>query len=138
AKKPAKKVLLKNIVRVAATGAKAKAAAQKVDKGDLLIQKGKERGYITYSEILKEFPHVEDDIMFLDELYEKVTTAGIDILEGGMLADDTDQYLATRNIKSRDSGAYDSIQIYLREIGQYPLLTASEERELAQRIERGD
>ena len=138
AKKPAKKVQLKNIVRVAATGAKAKAAAQKVDKADLLIKKGKERGYITYSEILKEFPHVEDDIMFLDELYEKFTTAGIDILEGGMLADDTDQYLATRNIKSRDSGAYDSIQIYLREIGQYPLLTASEERELAQRIERGD
>ena len=138
AKKPAKKVQLKNIVRAAATGAKAKAAAQKVDKADLLIKKGKERGYITYSEILKEFPHVEDDIMFLDELYEKFTTAGIDILEGGMLADDTDQYLATRNIKSRDSGAYDSIQIYLREIGQYPLLTASEERELAQRIERGD
>ncbi len=138
AKKPAKKAQLKNIVRVAATGAKAKAAAQKVDKADLLIKKGKERGYITYSEILKEFPHVEDDIMFLDELYEKFTTAGIDILEGGMLADDTDQYLATRNIKSRDSGAYDSIQIYLREIGQYPLLTASEERELAQRIEKGD
>jgi RNA polymerase primary sigma factor len=138
AKKPAKKVQLKNIVRAAATGAKAKAAAQKGDKAELLIKKGKERGYITYSEILKEFPHVEDDIMFLDELYEKFTTAGIDILEGGMLADDTDQYLATRNIKSRDSGAYDSIQIYLREIGQYPLLTASEERELAQRIERGD
>ncbi len=138
AKKPTKKVALKNIVRAAATGAKAKAAAVKVDKADVLIKKGKERGYITYSEILKEFPHVEDDIMFLDELYEKFTAAGIDILEGGMLADDTDQYLATRNIKSRDSGAYDSIQIYLREIGQYPLLTASEERELAQRIEKGD
>ena len=138
AKKPAKKEVLKNVVRVAAKGAKAKAEAQKVDKADLLIQKGKERGYITYNEILKEFPHVEDDIMFLDELYERFTTAGIDILEGGMLADDTDQYLAGRNIKGRDSGAYDSIQIYLREIGQYPLLTASEERELAQRIEKGD
>jgi len=138
AKKPAKKEQLKNVVRAAATGAKAKAAAQKGDKAEMLIKKGKERGYITYSEILKEFPHVEDDIMFLDELYERFTVAGIDILEGGMLADDTDQYLATRNIKSRDTGAYDSIQIYLREIGQYPLLTASEERELAQRIERGD
>src|SRR6478609_6095467 len=93
-KKAVKKAVLKNIVRVAATGAKAKAAAQKVDKGDLLIKKGMERGYITYSEILKEFPHVADDIMFLDELYERFTTAGIDILEGGMLADDTDQYLA--------------------------------------------
>ncbi|HRH55986.1 MAG TPA: sigma-70 family RNA polymerase sigma factor [Candidatus Paceibacterota bacterium] len=138
AKKPAKKDQLKNVVRAAAKGAKAKAAAVQGDKAELLIAKGKERGYITYNEILKEFPHVEDDIMFLDELYERFTIAGIDILEGGMLADDTDQYLAGRNIKGRDSGAYDSIQIYLREIGQYPLLTASEERELAQRIEKGD
>ncbi len=137
-KKPAKKEQMKNVVRAAAKGAKAKAEAQKVDKAELLIQKGRERGYITYNEILKEFPHVEDDIMFLDELYERFTTAGIDILEGGMLADDTDQYLAGRNIKGRESAAYDSIQIYLREIGQYPLLTASEERELAQRIEKGD
>ena len=137
-KKPGKKEQIKNVVRAAAKGAKAKALAQKGDKAELLIQKGKERGYITYNEILKEFPHVEDDIMFLDELYERFTIAGIDILEGGMLAEDTDQYLAGRNIKGRDSGAYDSIQIYLREIGQYPLLTASEERELAQRIEKGD
>jgi len=137
-KKPAKKVQLKNIVRHAAKGVKAKAAAQKLDKAELLIKKGKERGYITYSEILKEFPHVEDDVTFLDELYERFSVSGIDILEGGMLEDATDQYLATRNIKGRDSAAYDSIQIYLREIGQYPLLTASEERELAQRIERGD
>lgn len=138
AKKPAKKEQLKNVVRAAASGAKAKAAGQKADKAEMLIKKGKERGYITYSEILKEFPHVEDDVNFLDELYERFTTSGIDILEGGMLEDATDQYLATRNIKGRDSSTYDSIQIYLREIGQYPLLTASEERELAQRIDASD
>jgi len=150
AKAPAKKAVKKApakaskkertiaVVRAAATGVKAKAAAQAQDKAEQLIKKGKERGYITYSEILKEFPHVEDDIHFLDELYERFTIAGIDILEGGMLEDTTDQYLATRNIKGRESSSYDSIQIYLREIGQYPLLTASEERELAKRIEAGD
>ncbi|MGE5540750.1 MAG: sigma-70 family RNA polymerase sigma factor [Bacillota bacterium] len=126
------------VVRAAATGAKAKASAQKQDKAEILIQKGKQRGYITYSEILREFPHVEDDVDFLDELYQRFTTAGIDILEGGMLEDNADQYLATRNIKGRESSGYDSIQIYLREIGQYPLLTASEERELAKRIDAGD
>ena len=137
-KAPAKKEKIKAVVRAAATGAKAKAAAQADDKALMLIKKGKERGYITYSEILREFPHVEDDIQFLDELYERFSTAGIDILEGGMLEDNTAQYLATRNIKGRESSSYDSIQIYLREIGQYPLLTASEERELARRIEAGD
>lgn len=138
AKKAPKKERAMAVVRAAVKGVKAKAAAQAQDKAEMLIKKGKERGYITYSEILREFPHVEDDIMFLDELYERFTVAGIDILEGGMLEDNADQYLATRNIKGRESSSYDSIQIYLREIGQYPLLTASEERELAKRIEAGD
>jgi RNA polymerase primary sigma factor len=141
-KKPAKKVVskkkMKAVVRTAVKGAKAKAAGERSGKAEALITKGKERGYITYSEILKEFPHIEDNISFLDELYERFSTAGIDILEGGMLEDATDQYLATRNIKGRESTSYDSIQIYLREIGQYPLLTASEERELAKRIDAGD
>jgi hypothetical protein len=57
------------------------------------------------AEILREFPHVEDDVNFLDELYERFTIAGIDILEGGMLEDNADEYLATRNIKGRESSA---------------------------------
>jgi len=126
------------VVRTAVKGAKGKAGEARDAKAEQLIKKGKERGYITYSEILKEFPHVEDDVRFLDQLYEKFVTAGIDVLEGGMLEDNADEYLATRNIKGRESTGYDSIQIYLREIGQYPLLTAAEERELAQRIVAGD
>ncbi len=128
----------KSVVRLAVKGAKAKAAHAKTLSAEELIKKGKERGYITYNEIIKAFPHVEDDVDFLEALYERFTIAGIDILEGGMLEDNADEYLATRNIKGRESTSYDSIQIYLREIGQYPLLTALEERTLAQRIERGD
>jgi RNA polymerase primary sigma factor len=142
-KAPAKKQKSKNsraaaVVRVAASGAKAKAALDRDSKATSLVRKGKERGYITYSEILREFPHVENDIGFLDDLYERLTVSGIDILEGGMLESNADEYLASRNIKGRESTGYDSIQIYLREIGQYPLLTAAEERDLAQRIEAGD
>ncbi|HEY0221147.1 MAG TPA: RNA polymerase sigma factor region1.1 domain-containing protein, partial [Candidatus Paceibacterota bacterium] len=48
-----------------------------------LLHKGKERGYVTYDEILKEFPTVEEDIVFLDELYDKLSASGVDILEGG-------------------------------------------------------
>src|SRR3990167_1584727 len=129
---------IRRIVRIAASGAKARAVTGRELSADQLIAKGKERGYITYNEILKAFPHVEDDVDFLDALYERLSTAGIDVLEGGILEDNADDYLASRNIKGRDSSAYDSIQIYLREIGQYPLLTAAEERELAKRIDAGD
>jgi RNA polymerase primary sigma factor len=136
--RPAARERAKQVVRIAAKGAKAKAAAAKTMSAEELIKKGKERGYITYNEIIKAFPHVEDDVDFLEALYERFATAGIDILEGGMLEDNADEYLATRNIKGRESTNYDSIQIYLREIGQYPLLTAAEERDLAKRIEKGD
>ena len=50
-----------------------------------LIEKGRKRGFITYDEILKTFPDVENNIFFLDELYEKFAIAGIDVLEGGNL-----------------------------------------------------
>jgi RNA polymerase primary sigma factor len=140
AKNRAKKALKakKRIVKAAAQGAKAKANSLKAVSAEVLIEKGKERGYVTYSEILKSFPHVEEDVSFLESLYERFATAGVDVLEGGMLEDAADEYLATRNIKDRHSTSYDSIQIYLREIGQYPLLTGAEERELAKRIEKGD
>ena len=134
----AARVRTKHVLRAASQGAKAKAVSQKALSAEQLIEKGKERGYVTYSEILKSFPHVEDDVSFLESLYERFSIAGVDVLEGGMLEDAADEYLATRNIKDRHSAGYDSIQIYLREIGQYPLLIAAEERELAKRIEKGD
>ena len=134
AKVHSKKQVLRTVVR----SVKAKVTTEKALSADTLIEKGKERGYVTYNEILKSFPHVEDDVNFLESLYERLATAGVDVLEGGMLEDAADEYLATRNIKDRHSTSYDSIQIYLREIGQYPLLTAAEERELAKRIGKGD
>jgi RNA polymerase primary sigma factor len=105
-----------------------------------LLHKGKERGYITYDEILKEFPTVEEDIIFLDELYEKLATSGIDILEGGgLLETPNDDLLSKKYTYGKSSeGSYDSIQMYLKEIGQYPLISGSMEKELAKRIEKGD
>jgi len=99
-----------------------------------LLQKGKERGFITYDEIIRYFPTIELDILYLEELYEKISQAGIDILEGGNLLD-MDDDLA--KLEGRE-GTHDSIQMYLREIGQYPLISGDNERELAIRIEKGD
>jgi len=108
-------------------------------KADALILKGKEKGFVTYDEILKELPNIEDDITFLDSLYEKFATAGIDVLEGGGLLDfGTEEKEVSRKYGSRESESHDSIQIYLKEIGQYPLISAGDERDLAKRIEKGD
>lgn len=110
-------------------------------KVENLISLGRARGYITYDEILREFPTIEDNVLLLEEMYERFGTAGIDVLEGGGMLGDTsaDIVLERKKLLSRRADAnYDSVQMYLREIGQYPLLSAAEERELAKRIAAGD
>ena len=105
-------------------------------KSEELIAKGKKRGFITYDEILKSFPDIENNIMFLDELYEKMSDAGIDVLEGGNLLDiDHNEDLSKY---TRDSHTFSSVQMYLKDIGQYPLINAAQEKELAKRIVAGD
>jgi len=105
-----------------------------------LMKLGRERGYVTYDELLRSFPEIEKDIAFLDVLYDRFSIAGIDVLQsGGMLGDDPSiDIIAQKNAFKRSDSGYDSIQMYLREIGQYPLLNAQEERVLAKRIVEGD
>ncbi len=142
--KVVKKVVVKKVAvkKVAAPKAKSTAASRKAGdleaKSNEVIEKGKKRGFVTYDEIIKTFPDIESNIFFLDELYEKLSVAGIDVLEGGNLLDmdGTTEKAALKY--SKDKETYDSIQMYLKEIGQYPLISAADEKDLARRIEKGD
>ncbi len=84
-----------------------------------LMRLGRERGYVTYDELLRSFPEIEKDIEFLDVLYDRFSIAGIDVLQsGGMLGDDPSiEIIAQKNAFKRSDSSYDSIQMYLREIG---------------------
>ena len=125
--------------------AKKKAAAPKtalldrLRKSEELLDKARGHGYVTYDEILKEFPDIEEDVSFLEDLYDKFSGAGIDVLESGGILDETgDDLLAKKQLLHMGTGKKDSVQMYLREIGQYSLLNAQQEVELAKRIEQGD
>jgi RNA polymerase primary sigma factor len=141
-KKPLKKAKAhKAISKTKLAKKPAKLTKHKLDqviKTERLVTRGKERGFVTYDEILKEFPTIETDIMFLDELYEKLNNLGIDVLEGGGLLEVPEEEAPKKYSYSRGDSSYDSIQMYLREIGQYPLIAGSMEKELAKRIEAGD
>ncbi|MBI2004822.1 sigma-70 family RNA polymerase sigma factor [Patescibacteria group bacterium] len=114
----------------------ARKAAEHQKKAEALMARGRERGFVTYDEILKSFPTIETDVLFLEELYERFATAHIDVLEGGGMLEVSEDPLEKGY--SRSDSQYDSIQMYLREIGKYPLLTAGQERDLAKRIVDGD
>src|SRR3990167_130370 len=129
---PAKKRTRGNIKRTPAN----REAERQNDKAKKLISRGRERGFVTYDEILREFPTIENDIIFLEELYSTLSSSGVDILEtGGVLQmNGTDG----KTLADKPEGSYDSIQMYLKEIGRYPLIQAAKERELAKRIQLGD
>ncbi len=108
-------------------------------RADTLVAKGRQRGFITYTEILKEFPQVESDLSFLEGLYNKLEEAGVDVLEEGGLLDDEAQISEKLKTTGRYSeSALDSVQMYLKEIGRHKLLNGAEEKELARRILAGD
>ena len=138
-KKKTKKVKKVKTSKKKAKTKKISSAEKKTEElnrlADLLIEKGRKRGFITYDEILKTFPDIENNILFLDELYEKFAVASIDVLEGGNLLN-LDNDLNDKDLNK--SAMHDSIQMYLKEIGQYPLIYASDEKDLAKRIALGD
>src|SRR3989339_495882 len=107
-----------------------------------LIEKGRHRGFVTQSEVLSAFPSIEKNIHGLEELYDKLDSANINIIESGKVFQEetVKEYDAKKKIEVEfgDSAASDSVQMYLKEIGQYPLLTGDEEVDLAKRIEKDD
>lgn len=127
-------------VKPKATKKPTSAGSKKEDAlAEVLVDQARARGYITYDEILKAFPSIETNVQFLEELYERFSAANVDVLEsGGLLSDDSvDELLEKKRLLGSDSSR-DSVQMYLREIGQYPLLNAEQEVELAKRILEND
>ncbi len=102
-----------------------------------LIEKGKQRGFVTISEILHSFPEIEKDIQGLENLYENLEKEGIEVKEAKEfleLEKVPEKALKKRSLKLR----LDPIQMYLKEIGKVSFLTADEEKRLAKKIEKGD
>jgi RNA polymerase primary sigma factor len=147
-KAPVKKVVAKVSKKVAPSkpARKSQPAAKGLTGEQLelrvvdLLEKGKKRRFVTYDELLRSFPDIEEDVLFLDELYRRLSEAGVDVLESGSLLDDGGGSggMLGANEYERERNTYDSIQIYLKEIGRYPLIKAADERDLARRILAGD
>ncbi len=114
------------------------------DRVKAVISRGRERGFVMETEIIKFFPNVEKDISELERLYDRLEEVNIKVEESQEFIKDAapepteDEINRALNIEADDTIASDSVQMYLREIGRTPLLTGNEEKELAKKIEKGD
>jgi len=122
----------------------------KKDEADLLMERGKQRGFITENEILHAMGNVEREVERLEEFYDEVGKTGIKIISSNeVLKDEIEKEAEKMKMDKKDKrrryiseeetmGSSDSVQMYLREIGKVDLLTGEEEVTLAKGIEKGD
>ena len=138
-KRPHKKVPKKKLT---AEETEKKVAFDK-EQMEELVHRGRAKGFVTDTEILYYFPHVEDDISVLEELYDYLEKNNIKVVETAALIEiSKDDEPTKKEIegvgKEKLSEMPDSVQMYLKEIGRYALLTSAEEKDLAKRSEDGD
>lgn len=105
-----------------------------------LLEKGKQKGMLTYKEIMDAFDEIDIEPDQIEKVYEALENAGIDIV-GDIEAEMQDIQLTEEDFVitiPEGISIDDPVRMYLKEIGKVPLLSADEEIELAQRMAEGD
>jgi RNA polymerase primary sigma factor len=100
-----------------------------------LLRRGEENGALEFSEVAEAVEGLDIDEERIEELYREARRRGIELTENGVRPDNPEAPYTHDAVAEATS---DSLQLFLRDIAQRPLLTASEEVDLAKRIERGD
>lgn len=103
-----------------------------------LVAQWRQRDFVTLEEVQQAVPATEDNAEAIEALLDALDNAGIPVRDS---ADDGTEDADSNDVPLdedlTDALLGDSVRLYLREIGQVPLLTTEQERELARRIAEG-
>ena len=109
------------------------------DQARLLIEGAEERGFVEPAEL--EAFALEHDLgeEEVEQLSRELETIGLEVGKPAEGAEAAPAATATATYDAGPvSGAADSLQLFLADVGRHKLLTAAEEVYLAKAIERGD
>jgi len=117
-----------------------------------LIAKGKEQGYLTYSEVNDHLPNEIVDTEQIEDIVNMINDMGISVYE---TAPESESIVLSETVATSDDDAAaeaeaalasvdaefgrttDPVRMYMREMGTVELLTRESEIEIAKRIETG-
>lgn len=124
--------------------------AQQQSRLKELIARGREQGYLTYSEVNDHLPEDISDPEQVEDIIRMINDMGINVFETAPDADtlllaeaDTDEAAAEEAaaalaaVESDVGRTTDPVRMYMREMGTVELLTREGEIEIAKRIEEG-
>jgi RNA polymerase primary sigma factor len=113
-----------------------------VEEIQQLVAHGHEQNFLSLEEVAVAVEGLDMDPSAAEELYQHLDEMGIELLDEAdareriaQLSEEADRPRAL-NLKTETST--DSLQLFLKDVGRVPLLTASQEVSLAKRIELGD
>jgi RNA polymerase primary sigma factor len=96
-----------------------------------LLETGRAAGKLDADEIALALDELDLDPAQMDEFYSALDEAQIEVVAAGDEGEELD-------LEAEAEISTDTLQLFLKDIGKVPLLTAAQEVELAKRIERGE
>ncbi len=107
-----------------------------------LIVRGQEMGFLGMEEVAEVLDGLGLDAEAVEAVYQHLEEAGVELLEqseaGARAAQMAEEVARPRKAAAAVEQTTDALQLFLKDIGRVPLLTAADEVRLAKRIELGD